>query len=59
MSRFDYPDPSTDAERCNALSAPPPFDCLCCGQQADDDQFWPYCGPVCVARTENESEEDR
>jgi hypothetical protein len=57
---FDYRDPGTDPDRCDALSTEPvDFDCIYCGTSADDETFWPYCCAECVTRAEAESEEDR
>lgn len=67
-SRFDYPDPGTDPEYCNAL-APEPEDtepevyelsadtavCAWCGERLYDDNFTPFCSSLCAIRAELDS----
>ena len=37
------------------------FECLWCGDEArePDDEYWPYCSPLCAARAETDSLEDQ
>ena len=32
--------------------------CILCEMVLDDDEFYPYCGPQCVAEAEADSQED-
>lgn len=59
---FDYPDPGTDPERCDALSTDPAdelrFQCMHCGDWTEDETCWPYCSPECVAGVTAEDSEE-
>lgn len=59
MSRYDYRDPSTDQDRCDALSVEPgEFTCLMCENIEQDDEFFPYCSASCARQADGESDED-
>ena len=58
-SRYDYPDPGTDAAYCDGLTLPVPDWCLYCNQPYEELTHYPYCGADCALQAEIDSEEDR
>ena len=63
-SKFDYPDPSRDADYCAGLefdedvSALPEYTCAWCGaEMLPDNHDYTYCSPLCAVHAETDESE--
>ena len=44
--------------RCDDDEPVPAFRCAYCTMSCEDDEYYPYCGPICAVDAEQDSPED-